>query len=114
MKKSPFLFKALGLGPEALHELADLIKSESAALKNMGLGDHAARQIEEAHSSTFYVYEGHDSLIETHRGARPGNPYADLVHEFLLTSIMSRVEKKERGKLESYPRVIGMANEPWG
>ena len=77
-----------------MHELAEMIQAQAAALVELGLSRYASWQLEEAHTSTYFVFEGHDALVETHRGGRPGSPYADVIHEFILLRIMERVEEK--------------------
>jgi hypothetical protein len=62
----------------------------------MGAGRHLAMLSEEAHTTTFFVLNGATNPYETHRGGRPGNPFADMVHQFLLSRIMERIESRCR------------------
>ena len=69
------ILQALGLPPDAMQELATMIELAGASLARLGMSEQHCRVLEEAHTSTFFVYEGHGSLIETHRGGRPGDPF---------------------------------------
>ena len=49
--------------------------------------------IEISHS-TWYVMKGDPAFIETHRGTRPGGPWADVLFHLLFTRVASRVDEQ--------------------
>jgi len=95
------LIRRLGLPPETMQELADHVQEETGLMEQEGVCWHLARLVEESHTSTFFLVAGAEAPYETHRGGRPGSPFADLIHHFLLSRIMKEIEGKcgQLGKL---------------
>jgi len=88
------LVQALGLPPGTMAALAARLESGDGIMAEAGLPWQLIKSAEEAHTSTFFLVSGAAGPYETHRGARPGSPFADIVHHFLLSRIMEQLEQK--------------------
>ena len=90
------VLKSLDFPPDIMDDLRRHVEEETNMMSEMGAGRHLAMLSEEAHTTTFFVLNGATNPYETHRGGRPGNPFADMVHQFLLSRIMERIESRCR------------------
>jgi hypothetical protein len=50
------------------------------------------RAVQDAHSSTWYVVDGHAECHQTHRGSRPGSPLADIAYNITMTNVLRSIE----------------------
>ena len=46
------------------------------------------RAVQDAHSSTWYVVDGHADCHQTHHGSRPGSPLADIAYNITMTNVL--------------------------
>ena len=84
------VIKSLELPPSTIEELVKHIDTEANCMNEYGASDHLTLLTEEAHTTSFVMVNGATQPHETHRGGRPGNPFADMVHQFLLAKSMRK------------------------
>jgi len=85
------LFEKLQLPKDTMMALYGTLSGEAV------LGDlppHLRRLLRDAHSATWYVMEGSETVTQTNTGTRPGNPLADIVFNLLFAEILQRLKEE--------------------
>eukprot|EP00438_Fugacium_kawagutii_P017942 Skav236602 [mRNA] locus=scaffold3534:112990:118749:+ [translate_table: standard] len=110
----------LSLGPDALHDLRQLM-TEPSALDRAGMDHRTQNFIRSLHSDTwFFMGDGPEyRRVTTTVGTRPGDSFADVVFGYAWSRILASVETDllAQGLLTFYPDVHGLqdsADEPAG
>ena len=57
-----------------------------------GVNPHLAEMVLESHQGSWFGINGASSIAATERGVLPGDYFADIVFDFLMTNILKRVE----------------------
>ena len=81
------LFRSLKLPPESFVEFA-LLLQQTDALEKAQAPAHLKAMFEEFFSSTWFVVRGDTAVVQTRKGSRPGDAFADLVFSFALTKLL--------------------------
>lgn len=100
-----WLFAQLKLPADALQELERQL-AEKSVIEKAEVGEHLAEMVTEAHSGTYFCMDGFEEVVQTSTGTRPGDPYGDIVFNF----VMAQLVKGIRCDLEA--RDIGVSL-PW-
>ena len=79
------------LDPEAYQELCQAL-DEPTAMHQAGVPTPLENLVAEAHANTWFSTPGRDELIRTRGGTRPGDPFADLIFNFLFSKVMKKVK----------------------
>ena len=81
------LFDRLGLPPESYGEFCALLERPSA-VQEAGVSPHLQALFSEFFESTWFKLRDDDQLVQTRRGSRPGDSFADLCFSFALVKIV--------------------------
>ena len=84
------LFQALGLPEQAFAEFERLVKAPGA-LEMAEAPEFLKRLFREFYHQTWFTLRNDDQVIETRRGSRPGDSFADLCFSFALTKVLQPV-----------------------
>ena len=83
----------------------DLVRelNEASMLREAGASQHAETLVAEIHQSTWFATPGLPKVTRTTAGSRPGDPYADVVFNFLFIRVLNalRPQLEELGVLFS-------------
>ena len=72
MKKVGKILHSMNLGPDVMHELAQVIK-DTPALESAGVCPHVIAAVKETHSNTWRSTQGVSDIIENVIGSKPGD-----------------------------------------
>ena len=72
-------------------ELAEALAA-SSCMEEACVRPHHERWAAEVHATTWFQIDGMSDVIETTRGSRPGDPFGDFVHSFLMAKLLKHVE----------------------
>ena len=99
-----FVCKSLGLPPDVMHELTELI-AQGSYLVRSGLSEHLNAVMADLHTHTWFTTQGVGQPAETELGAKAGDPCADIVFNFLVVRTHEVVEARlvEAGVLTLLP-----------
>ncbi len=98
------LICAVGLPPEAMHELANYL-AQPSLLEQAGVDEHLQALVADTFSATWFSTEGLDQVVATKRGTRPGDPLADQLFGFVIAKVQHRIHDllAQEGLLVSLP-----------
>ncbi len=82
-----YLFSSLSMPPAAIHELAAKLQ-EQPILAGLDVHPHLHRQVAEMHQNTWFSVQGIQPIAQTERGSKPGDPFGDVVFNFLMARIV--------------------------
>ena len=74
----------------------DELQKQSGNTERFGpipLPDHLGKIVADLHQSTWYTINGSHNTSRTHRGTRPGSPYADLGFNTFMGQIMLEIQQ---------------------
>ena len=81
------LFRALNLPDECFEEFAALL-AQPAAIDSSSAPDRVKLLFQEFYRNTWFVVRNDPAVVQTRRGSRPGDSFADLCFSFALTKIL--------------------------
>ena len=79
------------LEPEAYQELCQAL-DEPTAMNQASVLAPLESLLAEAHANTWFSTPGRPELIHTRGGTRPGDPFADLIFNFLFAKVMKKIK----------------------
>ena len=80
-----------GLSPDAYQDMLTMLHS-TTAMKEAGVPPFQEELTAEFHQGTWFATPHLSSLVQTSAGSRPGDPYADLVFNFLFRQVLLSVK----------------------
>ena len=83
------LVERLGLTDADMQRLAFFIEQEPV-LQQQGAADLFMEVANELHRNTWFALAGDATVVETHRGTRPGGSLADVVFSILFSKVLQR------------------------
>ena len=81
------LFRALHLPSECYVEFVSML-NQPAAIDDSSAPDRLKMLFKEFYRSTWFVVRNDSAVVQTRRGSRPGDSFADLCFSFALTKIL--------------------------
>ena len=93
------LFRALDLPHECLEEFAAML-AQPAAIDASPVPDRLKLLFQEFYRNTWFVVRNDSAVVQTRRGSRPGDSFADLCFSFALTKILQAAIAEA---LEAFP-----------
>ena len=81
------LFRALNLPDECFEEFAAML-AQPAAIDSSSAPDRVKLLFQEFYRNTWFVVRNDPAVVQTRRGSRPGDSFADLCFSFALTKIL--------------------------
>ena len=91
------LFDVLGLSAEAKQRLLDLAQDAPGRLAALGLDEQWATAVREWHRECWYGVAGSPDMVATFRGARPGDPIADMIFCCVFALLMRKLALRLAG-----------------
>ncbi len=85
-----YLFKSLSMPPAAIQELSVKLQ-EASILSGLDLHPHLHSQVAEMHQNTWFSVQGIQPIAQTERGSKPGDPFGDVVFNFLMSRIVKGI-----------------------
>ena len=95
------LFKTLGLPPATFHEFQSLL-AQDAALDAAQTPLFLKELFKEFYAHTWFQVKSDHTVVESRRGSRPGDSFADLCFSFTLTQLLKPILETAR---EKYPQI---------
>ena len=91
-----YVVKNMGFGPQAMHDLVDLIK-HGAYMVRCGMSEHLDFVVRDLHSRTWFTTQGVGIPTSTEIGARAGDLLADVAFNFLIVMTHEEVDNRLEG-----------------
>jgi len=84
------LLHRMGVRDTTLQEVAEAIV-EPAILPSTGCPPHLSSMVKALHDQTWYIMSGDRTMIQTSRGTRPGDGFADVIWNITYAKFLQRV-----------------------
>ena len=85
------VLRDLGLPAQATCELRDLLQKAASASPLAGQ-EHLSAMLRDMLTATWFKFEASSLVAVTHKGTRPGDPAADVLFAFTLSSLFQAIE----------------------
>ena len=94
----------LELPPDAMSELAQALQ-EPSAFTDAAVPGALNALVAEMHEGSWFAIEGMRTITTTAKGAKPGDPFGDIVFNFLMARVLRRAKSDmaAQGLVESVP-----------
>ena len=95
-----------GLPPQATCELRDLLRTAPTTSPLAGQ-EHLSAMLRDMLTATWFKFEASSLVAVTHKGTRPGDPAADVLFAFTLSSLFRAIESclETNGLVDALPAV---------
>ena len=93
MRPWPGVSDRLFCSPQAMHDIAEVIRSSSLT-DDIGVPSHLARLAAEAHCHTWFSTQGLSTVVESRIGSRPGDPFSDIICSLLQYKVHVEVQRE--------------------
>ena len=101
-----FVLRQLNFKPSVFRELVERARSFSI-LANANVPPHLELLVSQCHTHSWFSTQNLFNVVETSVGSRAGNPFADVMFNFLVTTVMCELEEAahEDGLIEPLPPI---------
>ena len=89
------VMKSLNIEPDAMHRLAARI-AQPTVFEKVGVPAHLHAIVGECFEDTWFASRDIDNIVCTKKGTRPGDPFGDIVFNFMMSEVLGRVRHRLR------------------